>query len=103
MRASDAIIALSAVFAVAACAPPAEEAPPPTTAPTGPRIETQEVEYTADDTTMKGFLAWDANQTGARPGVLVVHEWWGQNDYARSPRAPARRAGLHGARRRHVR
>jgi dienelactone hydrolase len=32
---------------------------------------------------MKGFLAWDANLTGERPGVLVVHEWWGHNDYAR--------------------
>lgn len=83
MRASGAILALPAVFALAACSPPAEEAPPPTTAPDGPRIETQEVEYTAGDTTMKGFLAWDANQEGPRPGVLVVHEWWGHNQYAR--------------------
>jgi dienelactone hydrolase len=32
---------------------------------------------------MKGYLAYDENITGKRPGVLVVHEWWGLNDYAR--------------------
>jgi len=32
---------------------------------------------------MVGYLAWDAEREGARPGVLVVHEWWGANDYVR--------------------
>ena len=41
------------------------------------------VEYTADGVTLKGFLAYDDEQVGPRPGVLVVHEWWGHNDYAR--------------------
>lgn len=43
----------------------------------------EEVSYTADNVTMKGYLAYDANQKGKRPAVLVVHEWWGHNDYAR--------------------
>lgn len=43
----------------------------------------QEVSYQAGDTTMKGFLAWDDEIKGKRPGVLVVHEWWGHNAYAR--------------------
>ena len=47
-------------------------------------IKTQEVTYSAGDTTMKGFLAWDDAISDKRPGVLVVHEWWGLNDYARS-------------------
>jgi dienelactone hydrolase len=32
---------------------------------------------------MKGYLAYDESVKGKRPGVLVVHEWWGLNDYAR--------------------
>jgi dienelactone hydrolase len=84
MRASGASFALSTVFAMAACSPPAQEAPPPTTAPAGPSVKTEEVEYASGDTTMKGYLAWDENRTGERPGILVVHEWWGHNEYARS-------------------
>jgi len=43
----------------------------------------EEIEYTADTITMKGYLAYDASQEGPRPGILVVHEWWGHNAYAR--------------------
>lgn len=43
----------------------------------------QEVEYQAGDTPLKGYIAWDDAIQGQRPGVLVVHEWWGLNDYAR--------------------
>jgi dienelactone hydrolase len=41
------------------------------------------VDYRAGDTVLKGYLAYDDKQQGKRPGVLVVHEWWGHNDYAR--------------------
>lgn len=47
-------------------------------------IVTKPVEYAFGTTVMKGYLALDAGITGKRPGVLVVHEWWGHNDYARS-------------------
>lgn len=43
----------------------------------------EEVSYMAGDTQMKGYIAWDNAITGKRPGILVVHEWWGHNDYAR--------------------
>ncbi|MCP5276786.1 MAG: dienelactone hydrolase family protein [Thiobacillus sp.] len=46
-------------------------------------VQGKEVTYTADGVTMKGYLAWDDAVQGKRPGVLVVHEWWGHNDYAR--------------------
>ncbi|MEO1234657.1 MAG: dienelactone hydrolase family protein [Myxococcota bacterium] len=47
-------------------------------------VKTKEVTYTHDGVKLKGFMAWDDAQKGKRPGVLVVHEWWGHNDYARS-------------------
>ncbi len=50
-------------------------------------IRTETVTYTAGGTTLRGFLAHPASSAKA-PGVLVVHEWWGLNDYIR------RRAGM---------
>jgi dienelactone hydrolase len=32
---------------------------------------------------MKGNIAFDENKIGKRPGILVIHEWWGHNDYVR--------------------
>jgi dienelactone hydrolase len=43
----------------------------------------EEVTYTSGDTQMKGYIAWDDAITGKRPGILVVHEWWGHNEYTR--------------------
>jgi dienelactone hydrolase len=42
------------------------------------------LEYRSGDTQMIGYLAYDDALKEKRPGVLVVHEWWGHNDYARS-------------------
>jgi dienelactone hydrolase len=47
-------------------------------------LREQTIDYRSGDTVMKGFLVWDDAITSKRPGVLVVHEWWGLNDYARS-------------------
>ena len=47
------------------------------------KIVGEEVQYTSNGTTFKGYLAYDDSITGRRPGVLVVHEWWGHNEYAR--------------------
>jgi dienelactone hydrolase len=43
----------------------------------------EEVTYSADGTTLKGYIARPAKAGGKYPGVLVVHEWWGNNDYTR--------------------
>lgn len=42
-----------------------------------------EISYDGGGVTMKGYLAYNDQVEGPRPGVLVVHEWWGHNDYAR--------------------
>ncbi len=46
-------------------------------------VQGREVAYEANGTTLKGYLAYDDAIKGKRPGVLVVPEWWGQNEYAR--------------------
>lgn len=46
-------------------------------------ISGKTVEYEADGVKMKGYLVHDDAIKGKRPGVLVVHEWWGLNDYAK--------------------
>lgn len=42
-----------------------------------------DVQYEAGGTVMKGYLAYDGNLKGERPGVLVVPEWWGLSGYER--------------------
>ncbi len=43
----------------------------------------KEVSYQAQGVTLKGYVAYDDTFQGKRPAVLVVHEWWGHNEYAR--------------------
>lgn len=46
-------------------------------------VQGKEVSYQANGTTLKGYVAYDDAVQGKRPGILVVHEWWGHNEYAR--------------------
>jgi hypothetical protein len=42
-------------------------------------VQGRDIEYrAADGTVLKGYLAIAADLAGQRPGVLVVHEWWGR-------------------------
>lgn len=41
------------------------------------------VTYSAEGVALKGYLAYDNAIKGKRPGVLIVHEWWGHNEYTR--------------------
>ena len=53
---------------------------------------TKTVEYRQNGLGCKGFLAYDDALKGKRPGVMVVPEWWGLNDFAR--KIVAQLAGL---------
>lgn len=47
-------------------------------------IKAQEIPYQSPDgTKLIGYYAYDDAVKGPRPGVVVVHEWWGLNDYAK--------------------
>lgn len=46
-------------------------------------VKSKTIEYKVGDLPCRGYLAWDDSIDAKRPGVLVVHEWWGLNDYAR--------------------
>lgn len=47
------------------------------------KLKEESMSYTLDTTTMDGFIVYDENIEGKRPAVLVVHEWWGLNDYCK--------------------
>jgi dienelactone hydrolase len=46
-------------------------------------VKTKAVAYEHGGVHFTGHLAWDDAATGKRPGVLVVHEWWGLNEFAK--------------------
>lgn len=48
------------------------------------RIVAQPVSYTHDGVALEGMLVYDDTKTVQVPGVLVIPEWWGLNDYAKS-------------------
>lgn len=47
-------------------------------------VKDEAVSYSADSVTMNGFVAYDESSDKKRPVVLIVHEWWGLNDYTRN-------------------
>jgi len=47
------------------------------------QVRSEAISYRVGDTQLTGHLYWDDSISGKRPGVLVVHEWWGLNDYAK--------------------
>ncbi|MCU0727077.1 MAG: dienelactone hydrolase family protein [Planctomycetes bacterium] len=57
---------------LAACPRPAEKWDPE-----------ERVTYGSGGETLRGFLVRDETLPGRRPGVLVAHDWWGQDEYAR--------------------
>jgi dienelactone hydrolase len=52
-------------------------------APVRADLYMQTVSYRQGGEELKGYLAYDKAIAGPRPAILVVHEWWGLNDYIR--------------------
>lgn len=48
------------------------------------KVVSQPMQYDHNGTVLEGYLSYDVDVKGMRPGVLVVHEWWGLNDYVRT-------------------
>ena len=47
-------------------------------------VQTREIPYQdADGQRLVGYYAYDDAIDGKRPGIVVVHEWWGLNEYAK--------------------
>jgi dienelactone hydrolase len=57
-----------------------------TSAPAQAKLVKEAVPYREGEQAFEGFLVYDDALKGKRPAVMVVHEWWGLNDY------PKRRA-----------
>lgn len=47
-------------------------------------INAQAVSYQNGAENLRGYLAYDDAISEQRPGILVIHEWWGIDDYIRS-------------------
>jgi len=47
-------------------------------------IKEEQVNYQIEGTQYEGYIYHNEAQKGKRPAILVVHEWWGLNDYSRS-------------------
>lgn len=45
-------------------------------------VKTEVIEYQVGGETYQGYFAYD-DSLNVRPGVLVFHEWWGLNEYAK--------------------
>ena len=46
-------------------------------------IRSESVSYKDGDAALEGYVVWDDAVKGTRPGVLVVHDWTGLQDYAK--------------------
>lgn len=47
-------------------------------------IKEEAVTYKDGDTTLNGFIVYDDAVKGKRPGIVVVHEWWGITAHTRA-------------------
>jgi dienelactone hydrolase len=56
-------------------------------------VKEQPVTYQAGGTTLKGFVVYDDAKKDKRPGIVVVHEWWGITKHIHNEARRLARAG----------
>ncbi len=56
-------------------------------------IHSEPIVYAVGETELNGILYYDASYETPRPGVLVVHEWWGVNEHAKTSAERLAKAG----------
>jgi len=47
------------------------------------QVKEENINYNGDNTTMNGYMVYKDSGQEKKPAVLVVHEWWGLNDYSK--------------------
>lgn len=47
------------------------------------QLKEENITYNCDNTSMNGYVVYKDSGQEKRPAVLVVHEWWGLNDYSK--------------------
>lgn len=57
-------------------------------------MKEQAIDYKAGELTCKGYLVYEEAAQGKRPGVIVVHEWWGHNEHTRDAARRVAQAGF---------
>ncbi|TGN17380.1 dienelactone hydrolase family protein [Leptospira idonii] len=72
------ILILSCLFVLGYCS-----SVPSAELPVKSSVEGTPFEYKLDGKTYEGYFAVDKSVSGKRPGVLVIHEWWGLSDYTK--------------------
>lgn len=89
-------VVFCAVAAIApACSSGGEQPATDSAAAVAPIAE-REVSYAEGGTNLKGFITAPGDTSRRRPGVLVVHEWWGHNEHARAQARRLAEAGYVG-------
>lgn len=76
------LIVLATIFSITGCNN--NETTEKETAAAISVIKTEDVSYTSDSAKLTGFIAYDSAISKKLPVVLIVHEWWGLNDYVKS-------------------
>ncbi len=78
MRIMFALLCATLVLAFSGCGEGPERSSTPS-----PKVVGRAIDYVDGDQELEGYLAYDEARTGKRPGVIVVHEWWGLGEHAK--------------------